>query len=108
MRTEQETIRAIVDEINKGEYFSILSAEGECECIPDENRTAIVSDLDGDDHRWYRISTSVYKLGDSFFGIRGVSNLFGEEMSWEDAYVTCKAFEMQEVSSITYKKIKEA
>jgi len=102
---QQEIIKAIVEDINNGEYFAICIAEDECGLIPDESREAIVSDLNGGDHRWYRISTSVYKLGDLFFGIRGASNLFSESIGWEDAYVKCEAFEMEQVQSVTYTKV---
>lgn len=61
-----------------------------------------VAKIDEDEHRWYVIATKVFSVGKEFFGVRGVVSLKSEEMSYDDCCVTCEAFEMEAVPSVTY------
>jgi len=35
-------------------------------------------------HRWYSVATDVYMLEDGFVGIKGIYQLFSEQMSYSD------------------------
>lgn len=96
MRTVQE----IVAEINAN---AIRSPH----CVGDDlDITGLekVTTVNLDEHRWYVLGTVVFKLGDEFFGVRGPTSLKSEEMTWEDVGVTCEAFEMEQVPSVTYNR----
>ena len=70
----QELINAYLKEIKKDdcEYpYSVWTA-GEILEYLDNTIKQVASDLDFDEHRWYIISTNVYKCEDGFIGVRGV------------------------------------
>lgn len=66
----------------------------------------IDSGLDVDKHRWYETSITVYKHEEGFMGIRFVTDQFSEQSSMGDHFWTLKAFEMEEVKTVTYRKKK--
>ena len=71
----------------------------------DKDLTKKVADnLEIEEHRWYEISTSVYKLEDGFVGIRGVSQIYSEGTTPEDCCTKCSASEYIEIPSVTYKR----
>ena len=59
----------------------------------DFNLEAVAHDLYVDNHRWYKISTTVYKCEDGFVGVNGVSQLYNESMDYEDCCCECFAEE---------------
>lgn len=63
----------------------------------------VAKDLYRDDHRWYGLSTNVYQCEDGFVGVRGVSRLFSEQMSWNDVGIRCEAEEYEQIVEVTYK-----
>lgn len=92
----QELINLVND--NNDKLFSIYDAEDyyvEDRCV--------AKNLNIDKHRWYTISTSVYKLEDGYVGITGVSSLNSEEMNYADCDVLCQAEEYEEVQITSYK-----
>jgi hypothetical protein len=91
----------LIIEINKAKYtdpddISLLAGVETC----------IEEDLDREKHRWYEISTTVYRCGDWLLGIRGVGKIYSEDMDTEDCDVKVEAFEMKKVPSVTYRKKK--
>jgi len=76
-----KTARELVDQLNTEEFFSPYQIED----IIDTNGVVEVTKVDLDEHRWYVLGTVVFKVG-------------------EDVCYKCKAFEMNEVPSVTYKK----
>lgn len=93
-------VQELIEKVNSDDRcYNIYDAEnmidGEYECVADN--------IDIDEHRWYKISTSVYKLEDGYVGIRGVSRLFSEMMTWSDTDVHCEAEEYEQCVRITYK-----
>jgi len=89
------------------ELASEINAAGVCSphYIEDEmdfGDAEEVATLDRDEHRWYVIGTIVYKVGDEFLGVRGPVSLKSESMGYDDVGVTCEAFEMEAVPSVTY------
>lgn len=84
--------------IMKKRCYSIFDAE---ELIKGEfNRVA--ENLNLDEHRWYIISTSVYKLEDGYVGVTGPSQLNSEVMVWSDCN-PCIAEEYEEFTTIAYR-----
>jgi|AACY02.16.fsa_nt_gi hypothetical protein len=63
-----------------------------------------VSKVDFDEHRWYVVATVVFRVDDGFVGIRGPVGLKSEMMGFDDVGMECKAFEMEEVSTVTYRE----
>ena len=104
---EREKFENIIKEINESGAESIYSVEDVCDCFYEAKPQLIKSDLDKDEHRWYEITTSVYKIGEWFLGIRGASKIYSVVFDWSDLCVKTIAFEMEEIPSVTYmEKIK--
>ena len=64
----------------------------------------VATGLDRDERRWYVLSTDVYRVGESFIGLRGVSGLKSESMSISDVGIPVIAVEMEAVQSVTYQE----
>lgn len=100
------TYKCYLEEIEKDncEYpYSIWDAEDILFDL-DKNLEGVASELDFDEHRWYIITTNVYKCEDEFVGIRGVSSLKSEMMSYGDCAKHVEIFECEEVPTVTYKR----
>lgn len=100
----KEKLLKIIDEINNAKLPTIHFIEDKIDVFHRANPKLIKENLDIDEHRWYKISTSVYKIGDWFLGIRGASKSYSEMTFWEDLCVETVAFEMEEIPSVTYRK----
>lgn len=93
-------VKELIEKINSAdECYSIFDAE---EMIEGQYER-IKKNLDIDRHRWYEISTSVFKLDDGFVGIRGVSHLYSESMVFSDTNVHSTAEEYEEVTVVSYR-----
>lgn len=93
-------VQELIELINNAEdLYSLWDAE---EIIPSHIKL-VEDELNPDRHRWYCVSTNVYKCEDGFVGVRGVSQLFSEMMSYSDCDEVCYALEYEEVTTITYK-----
>ena len=99
---ERQEFEAIVKEVNDAKCCSVYAVEDDCELFAKAKAESIVNGLFVDKHRWYEITTSVYKVGEWFLGVRGVSALFSESMSFSDCEIETIAFEMELVLSETY------
>ena len=102
---KREKFEKIIKEINDAEAESIYQVEDDCDSFYEAKPQLLKNDLDKDEHRWYEITTNVYKIGEWFLGIRGASKLYSENSAWSDLCVSTIAFEMEEVPSVTYKKV---
>lgn len=100
MTTTRKTAKELIDEINAKNLCTPLYVE---EAI-DMNGVTKLTTLDREEHRWYVIGTVVFSVGEEFFGVRGPVSLNSEESSFEDVGSGCKAFEMEQVPSVTYKR----
>ena len=76
-----------------------------CEEFWDSDPKLVKEGLDPEKHRWYEITTNVYRIGDRFIGVRGPSQMYSESSSWEDLYTPCVAFEMDEIRTVSYREI---
>ena len=96
-------VQKLIDYVNSNGFYSIYDFE---DSLTDrESELEIVSeDIDVDRHRWYEISTTVYKVEDGYVGIRGISQIYSEYMSDKDCDYLCKAYEYEEVQTISYRE----
>ncbi len=98
----REEFEAIIKEINEAKCCSVHAVEEECNLFYEAKPKCVKSGLDVDKHRWYEVSTSVYAFGEWFLGVRGASDLFSEEMDFDDCGIKTIAFEMEAQQSTTY------
>jgi hypothetical protein len=54
-------------------------------------------------HRWYETAITVLKIFNRYLGIRYVSDLYSESMSYEDCFHTLKFFEVEPIQITSYK-----
>lgn len=105
--TRQE-FEAIIKEVNEAKCCSVHAVEDECELFSEAKPKCVKEGLGVDKHRWYETSIEVYVIGEWFLGICGVSDLFSEQVGYDDCSIETTAFEMEEVQSVTYiEKTKE-
>ena len=99
----------LIKKLNEHELIQNSSWD---ESLPDEiwsndfeNKHQVVAEnLDVDKHRWYETSIVVIEFEDgSLMGTRVVSDLFSESMSFEDVDWGMVFFEMEPVTTVTYK-----
>jgi hypothetical protein len=97
-----KTAKELVEQINAASAHAVFRIEDEI----DMDGVTEVATLDREEHRWYALATVVYKVGDNeFFGARGPVSLKSESMDWDDIGMQCQAFEMEQVPSVTYRRI---
>ena len=96
-------VQELIDYVNSNGFYSMYDFE---DFLTDrESELEIVSeDIDVDRHRWYEISTTVYKVEDGYVGIRGISQIYSEYMSDKDCDYLCEASEYEEVQTISYRE----
>ena len=92
-------VQEVISRVNNGYFNCIFDAE---EALSREVKE-VANNLDIDEHRWYIITTSLYKCEDGFVGITGPSSLKSESMTWSDTDEYCTAEEYEAVPSIIYK-----
>lgn len=93
-------VQELIDKINSAtNCYSIYDAE---DIIGDEIE-CVASNLEINEHRWFTISTSVYKLEDGYVGITGISSLKSEVMAYSDCDFPCIAEEYEEFTTISYR-----
>lgn len=98
------TIQEIIDAINEATHPSLWGAEDHLHQLTSGLAENVSNGLNTDKHRWYEITTSVYRINNNFIGIEGASQCYSEEMSFTDCCVDAEAFEMEEVKTVTYKR----
>ena len=95
-------VQKLIDYVNSNGFYSMYDFE---DSLTDrESELEIVSeDIDVDRHRWYEVSTTIYKVEDGYVGVRGVTYLYSEDMTYSDCDYLCKASEYEEVQTISYR-----
>ena len=90
-------VKEAIELINNAlECYSLWNAEEllkECEFI---------ERIKHDNHRWYIMATDIYRVDDGYIGVRGVSGLKSEMMSFSDCDEHCIAEEYKAVTTINY------
>ena len=64
-------VKELINYVSKYNFYSLM----EIGCTLKEVPQCVAERLEIEKHRWYTVSTSVYKLEDGFVGIRGVSDI---------------------------------
>lgn len=95
-----KTTKEIIDQINSMKLSSPHFAKDELN-IPDIVEVATV---DHDEHRWFVVGTIVFKIGEDYIGVRGPVSLKSESMGYDDVGYECEAFEIERVTSVTFKR----
>ena len=93
-------VKEAIEKINNGYFTSVWEAEDE---VLGNTVEKVASDLQKDSHRWFVVSTNVYKLEDGFIGITGVTELKSEHMVWSDCDCYTTACEYEEYTTISYR-----
>lgn len=106
---EKIQIKELVDKINNAkikqdEYWEEFQYNEKLEKLLPEDTILVREGLKIDKHRWYQTSIMVYKTGDSFIGIRYATDIFSEQMVWDDIGWTIEAFPMKEIKIVSYEK----
>ena len=94
-------VAEVIEKVNNTNYWSLSSFE------EDFNLEVVASGLYVDKHRWYEISTSVYKCEDGFVGVSGVSQLYNESSDYEDCCCECIAEEFEPKQITTYVPVRK-
>ena len=94
-------VQELIDKINNGNYHSVWEVELGDE-FPEQVKT-VENGLNPDEHRWYIVSTNIYKCEDGYVGVTGPSSLKSESMDWEDCYYDVVAEEYEEYTTVSYR-----
>lgn len=93
-------VQELIDKIN---FDTNCYALYQAEKYVEEGVHLVAYNLNIEEHKWYTISTNVYKLEDGYVGITGPSELRSENILWSDCDYLCIAEEYEPVQTITYK-----
>ena len=97
-------VKELIDYINSNEFYILWDMENSLFNNDKDLPQRVAENLEIEEHRWYDVSVSVYKLEDGFVGVRGVSKIYSEDTNAEDCGFRCTASEYIEIPSFTYKK----
>ena len=96
-------VQELIDYVNSNGFHSIY--EFEDSLVDRQLELKIVSeDIKADRYRWYEVSTTIYKVEDGYVGVRGVTHLYSEGMTYSDCDYLCEASEYEEVQTISYRE----
>jgi len=89
-----------LEDINDEDYDKYFS-------VNDRPKTPIRSSLDVDSRRHYETATQVFDFDGKYLGVRAIQMVYSESARVEDCYHKLEFFEMEPITTITYKKIKQ-
>ena len=95
-------VKELIDYVNSNEFYSLWDMEDSLFNNDKDLPKRVAENLEKDEHRWYEISTSVYKLEDGFVGVRGISFKYPDIL--DDYIPKCSASEYIEIPSVSYKR----
>lgn len=95
----RKNFEKILEDLQELEIYDIDDAfyNVEAKCV--------ANGIDKDEHRWYELSTSVYKVGEWFIGANGITKMYSEQSCYDDIGIHVHFFEMKEIPSVTYEAI---
>ena len=96
-------VQELIDYVNSKGFYSIYEFQDSLTDKQFKELKTVSEDIDVDRHRWYEISTTVYKVEDGYVGVRGVYQIYSEYMSDKDCDYLCEASEYEEVPTISYR-----
>ena len=97
-------VQELIDYINSNGFYSIYEFEDSLTDKQFKELKIVPESINADRHRWYEISTTVYKVEDGYVGVRGVTYLYSEGMTYKDCDYLCEASEYEEVQTISYRE----
>ena len=97
-------VQELIDYVNSNGFHSIYEFEDSLTKEQFKELKIIPESIDVDRHRWYEVSTTIYKVEDGYVGIRGVTHLYSEGITYIDCDYLCEASEYEEVQTISYRK----
>ena len=97
-------VQELIDYVNYKGFYSIYEFQDSLTDKQFKELKIIPESINVDRHRWYEISTTVYKVEDGYVGIRGISQIYSEYMSDKDCDYLCEASEYEEVQTISYRE----
>ena len=99
-------VQELIDYVNSKGFYSMYDFEDSLTDRQLELKT-VSEDIEVDRHRWYEVSTTIFKVEDGYVGVRGVTHLYSEGMAYSDCDYLCKASEYEEVQTISYREKKQ-
>ena len=96
-------VQELIDYVNSKGFYSIYEFQDSLTDKQFKELKIIPKSIDVDRHRWYEVSTTIYKVEDGYVGIRGISQIYSEYMSDKDCDYLCEASEYEEVQTISYR-----
>ena len=97
-------VQELIDYVNSNVFYSIYEFEDSLTDKQFKELKIVPESIDVDRHRWYEVSTTIFKVEDGYVGVRGVTHLYSEGMTYKDCDYLCKASEYEEVQTISYRK----
>lgn len=98
-------VKEFIDYVNHNDFYSLYDVEDSLKSYLKPSIKKVAENLEPDvRHRWFELSTTVYKLENGFVGVRGVSTVYSEDMEPEDCCVKCTACEYKEIKTVSYKR----
>ena len=95
-------VQELIDYVNSNGFYSMYKFQDSLTDRQLELET-VSEDIEIDRHRWYEVSTTIYKVEDGYVGVRGVTHLYSESMTYSDCDCLCEASEYEEVQTISYR-----
>ena len=97
-------VQELIDYVNSNRFYSLYKFEDSLTDKQFKELKIVPESIDVDRHRWYEVSTTIYKVEDGYVGVRGVTYLYSEDMTYSDCAYLCKASEYEEVPTISYRE----
>ena len=97
-------VQELIDYVNSNRFYSIYEFEDSLTDKQFKELKIIPESIDADRHRWYEVSTTIYKVEDGYVGVRGVTHLYSEGVTYKDCAYLCEASEYEEVQTISYRE----
>ena len=97
-------VQELIDYVNSNRFYSLYEFENSLTDRQFKELKIIPKSLNVDRHRWYEVSTTIFKVEDGYVGVRGVTYLYSEGMMYSDCDYLCEASEYEEVQTISYRE----
>lgn len=97
-------VQELIDYVNSNEFYSLYEFEDSLTVEQFKELKRIPKTINEDKHRWYEVSTNVYRVEDGYVGVRGVTHIYSECMTYSDCDYLCKASEYEEISTVSYRE----
>ena len=97
-------VQELIDYVNSNRFYSLYEFEDSLTDRQSKELKIVPESIDVDRNRWYEVSTTIVKVEDGYVGVRGVTHLYSEGMTYSDCDYLCEASEYEEVQTISYRR----